>query len=314
MDRVCARIARSPRFQRLILGSIVLAIVIAGLETEPWMISNGKVIIHVLDKLILLVFGFEAAVKILAEGRHPLRYFRDPWNTFDFLILVFLLLPFWGSFFAIFRVGRLLRILRVVTTFPRLRLLISTLLQSLPSIGYLLLILGLLFYVYGVGGTCLFRGNDPVYFGSLGRAILSLFTVVTLEGWTTTMYTQMYGCDRYGYESFPELCVAPEQFPAIAPIFFISFVLIGALVILNLFVGVIISSMMTSIDEMEETKPQQKITGPASAPANDTSASQGQIQRIEAQLNLIQGQIQDLVQTVQGNPNQTDSNPPEFRR
>ncbi|MGD1849502.1 MAG: ion transporter [Cyanophyceae cyanobacterium] len=299
MDQICARIARSLRFQRLVLGAIVLAIAIAGLETDPWVMTHGKVVTQVVDKIILLVFAVEAAVKILAEGRSPWRYFKDPWNSFDFLILISLLLPFWGSFFALFRVGRLLRILRVVTTFPRLRLLISTLLQSLPSMGYLLLLLGLLFYVYGIAGTFLFRVNDPVNFGSLGPAILSLFTVVTLEGWTTIMYTQIYGCDRYGYDSFPELCIAPDQFPVIAPIFFISFVLIGALVILNLFVGVIISSMMTSIDEMEGTNADTDNRVSPNQQATHELSLQRQIRTVEAQLTAIQTQLQDLTQSVQ---------------
>ena len=87
MDRICARIARSPGFQRLVLGAIVLAIAIAGLETDPWIMDHGKVVTHVIDKIILLIFTVEAAVKILAEGRQPWRYFKDPWNSFDFLIL-----------------------------------------------------------------------------------------------------------------------------------------------------------------------------------------------------------------------------------
>ena len=193
MDRLCARIARSLGFQRLILGTIVLAIPLAGLETEPWIMDQGGGIIRVLDRGILGIFTLEAVIKMVAQGRRPWRYFQDPWNAFDFLILICLLLPFWGNFFVLLRVGRLLRILRVITAFPRLRLLISTLLQSLPSMGYILLILGLLFYVYGVAGTFLFGANDPVYFGSLGVSILSLFTVVTLEGWTTIMYIQIYG-------------------------------------------------------------------------------------------------------------------------
>ncbi|MGD1938910.1 MAG: ion transporter [Cyanophyceae cyanobacterium] len=306
MDRICARIARSPGFQRLVLGAIVLAIAIAGLETDPWIMDHGKVVTHVIDKIILLIFTVEAAVKILAEGRQPWRYFKDPWNSFDFLILACLLLPFWGSFFALFRVGRLLRILRVVTTFPRLRLLISTLLQSLPSMGYLLLLLGLLFYVYGIAGTFLFRANDPVNFGSLIPAVLSLFTVVTLEGWTTVMYTQMYGCDRFGYDSFPELCTAPDQFPIIAPIFFLSFVLIGALVILNLFVGVIISSMMNSIDEMEGTEGMNSDNNSAAKSPNVELSLRSQIQGLEGQLHSIQGQLQDLTQALQNKPGQSD--------
>ena len=98
MDRICAQIARSPAFQRLIVGSIVLAIALVGLETEPWIVERVGGLIWALDKLILGLFAVEAVIKILAQGDRPWRYFRDPWNTIDFLILVCLLLPFWGSF------------------------------------------------------------------------------------------------------------------------------------------------------------------------------------------------------------------------
>ena len=328
MDRVCGRIVRLPLFQRVILGAIFLAIALVGLETDPAIADRVGWLIRGLDRLIVLVFVVEAALKILAHGDRPWRYFWDPWNAFDFLILACLLLPFVGSFVVLLRVGRLLRILRLVTTFPRLRMLISTLFQSLPSMGYILMILGLLFYVYGVAGTFLFGANDPIHFGSLAIAMLSLFTVVTLEGWTTIMYIQMYGCDRYGYDGFPELCTDPAQFPLIAPVFFISFVLMGAMVVLNLFVGVIISSMMASMDELEGARldaqtPTPRPDGgsvdgqgrsPLAAPDPSLAASlQTQLEGVETKLNTIQTYIQALRREVDALAGETikRSPPPE---
>ncbi len=321
MARICAQIARSPAFQRLIVGSIVLAIALVGLETEPWIVDRVGGLIWALDKVILGLFAVEAAIKILAQGDRPWRYFRDPWNTVDFLILVCLLLPFWGNFFVLLRVGRLLRIVRVITAFPRLRMLISTLFQSLPSMGYIMLILGLLFYVYGVAGTFLFGANDPVHFGTLGVAMLSLFTVVTLEGWTTIMNIQIYGCDRYGYDPFPDLCTAPDQFPLLAPAFFISFVLLGAMVVLNLFVGVIISSMMDTMDDVHgKNGLEDSVANGAENSVNQDAVSsdqspigrasdvrsledhnvvlQTQLQQVENRLHRIQDHIQSLRQEM----------------
>lgn len=315
MTRICAQIARSPIFQRVIIGTIALAIALVGLETDAGIMEQVGPLIRGLDRFILGVFAVEAIVKILAQGKRPWRYFQDPWNTFDFLILVCLLLPFWGSFFVLLRVGRLLRILRVVTAFPRLRMLIATLINSLPSMGYILLILGLLFYVYGVAGTFLFGTNDPVHFGSLGVAMLSLFTVVTLEGWTVIMNIQLYGCDRMGYENFPGLCTAPEQFPIIAPLFFISFVLMGAMVVLNLFVGVIISSMMESMETMvqEAVHPESRSpdgSSPSQPPSALTPAIHAQLRAVDAKLHTIQTYIQSLRREMDALGKNTQVHPP----
>ena len=109
----------------------------------------------------------------------------------------------------------------------------------------------LLFYIYAVMATFMFKGNDPLHFGTLELSMLSLFRVVTLEDWTDIMYIQMYGSHIYDYplgaelKSFTELPHIPQAFPIFSPLFFGSFVLLGTMVMLNLFIGII----MTGMDE-----------------------------------------------------------------
>jgi voltage-gated sodium channel len=243
------RTAEASWFQRGITGVIVLAGVIAGIETYPELIHAYGPVLHVLDKLILIIFILELVVKMGAHGSQPWRYFRDPWNIFDFIIVVVALLPIGSQGVAVLRLARLLRVLKLVRALPRLQLLVSALLKSIPSMGYVSLLLGLLFYLYGVAATHLFGPNDPVHFGRLESSLLTLFQVVTLEGWADLMYTQVYGCAEYGYDGFPGLCTQSTTHPLLAPLFFLSFILLGTMVVLNLFVGVIMKGMEEAQEE-----------------------------------------------------------------
>jgi voltage-gated sodium channel len=253
------RIVDSAAFQRAITAVIVLAAVLVGVETDSEIVARHGGLLHALDRLVLGIFVAEVALKLLAEGPTPLRYFKDPWNVFDFTIVALCFVPMQGQYVTVLRLLRLLRVLRLLHALPRLQLLVSALLHSIPSMGYVALFLALLFYVYGVAAVFLFGGNDPVHFGALGTAVLSLFTVVTLEGWAELMYTQMYGCDRFGYQEMAALCTAPEAQPVLAALFFVSFVLFGTMIVLNLFIGVIMNSMQEASVELERAEESRRV-------------------------------------------------------
>jgi voltage-gated sodium channel len=262
MVETLRRVADSSTFQQAITAVIVLAGVLAGLETYPEVVERYGALLHVVDLVILAVFVGEIAIKMGAEGSRPWTFFRDPWNVFDFVIVAAALLPTDAEGVAVLRLARLLRVLRLVRALPRLQLLVSALLKSIPSMGYVSLLLGLLFYLYAVAGTHLFGGNDPVHFGRLETSLLTLFQVVTLEGWADLMYIQVYGCDAFGYDDFPAMCTAPAALPIFAPVYFVSFILVGTMVVLNLFVGVIMNGMEEAQKEHElEEFTRQKAAG-----------------------------------------------------
>ena len=131
--------------------------------------------------------------------------------------------------------------------------------------GYIGALLSILFYIYACLGTFLFRANDPVHFESLHISLLSLFRVATLEDWTDIMYINMYGSDSYGYtpQDIQEWQPVPSSSPLGAALFFVSFVLMGTMVILNLVIGVIMSSMedmKAEVSLQEEMKRRQRET------------------------------------------------------
>ena len=187
------------------------------------------------------------------------------------------------------RLARLLRVLRLLRTVHKLQILVGALLRSIPSMAYVGLLLALLFYAYGGAATFLFSANDPVHFGSLQISMLSLFRIVTLEGWTELLYIQMYGCERYGYDGMAELCTQSSAQPLMAVAFFISFVLLGTMIVLNLFIGVILNGMTEAQAEREaEEKLLLRQTGKAPSLVEELGDVTSQLAALQKRLAELQ--------------------------
>lgn len=239
-------------FNYFIFSLIFLSAVIIGVETYPGLAKKYHEVLMIIDKLIIGIFTIEIALKIVANGKRPWIYFSDPWNVFDFLIVVICLIPFSDThYFAVFRILRILRILRMINIFPKLKLIISALLKSIPSMGYVIMLIGILFYVYAIVGVFVFGATDPMHFGDLHHTLVTLFKVLTLEGWTDIMNVHIYGSTDDG----------EMQIISFWPfLYFASFILIGAMIIMNLFIGVIMNSMEESQKELSEELNKAKNT------------------------------------------------------
>jgi voltage-gated sodium channel len=253
MTRICRQIRDHRVFEPFIIMVIIAAGVLVGLETSPGIVEQFGGLLHTVDKLILGIFIVEIIVKMGAESPRPFNYFRNGWNVFDFTIVAVCLLPSTGPWVTVVRLARILRAARLVSQIPRLQVLIGALLKSLPSMAYVSILLGLFFYVYAVMGTFLFRENDPGHFGDLGRSMTSLFRVVTLEDWTDIMYTAFHGSHVYPAQGPIPQGPNPHAFGYWGTFFFLSFVIIGAMVMINLFVGVMVNSLsQAEADELRK--------------------------------------------------------------
>lgn len=287
------RLAESARFNQFILAVIIFAGVLVGVETYQTAQGPAANWLEYLDLIILFIFTAEFFIKLFAEGNQPWNYFRDPWNVFDFLVvavcwLAHVMPDINAGFVAVIRLARVLRVLRLVQALPQLKLLVNAMLKSVPSMGYVGILLLLLYYIYGAMGVFLFRGNDPLHFGTLHTAMLSLFRISTLEGWTEIMYVNMYGCDnaKWGYDAASG-CTNPEGHGISAVIYFVSFVLIGTMIVLNLFIGVIMNAMdeVRAEQELEERLARREA---GLAHLNDEIAEMHhQLDNIKGQLDLI---------------------------
>ncbi|MCH2109825.1 MAG: ion transporter [Polyangiaceae bacterium] len=295
MTTILRKIAESTLFQVSITLVILFAGFLVGVETYPALAQRHASLLHMLDRLVLAIFTLEVVIKMGAEGRRPLNYFKDGWNTFDFIIVAACFLPFSGQAITVLRLLRLLRVLKLVRALPKLQILVSALLKSIPSMGYVTLLLVMLFYVYAVAAVFLFGTNDPLHFSNLENAMLSLFRVVTLEDWTDIMYINMYGCDQYGYgaESLAA-CVAPSAAPLLSPFFFVSFVLIGTMVIMNLFVGVIMSGMdEAQAEAAREREEELRRKGELPSVGDEFIELEKQLEELQAAVQNVHRRITD---------------------
>ncbi len=274
MTQTVRQLIETKAFHRLIVAVILLAGVVAGLETSPGIMAQHGPLLLALDELILGVFVIEALLKMAAHGRKPWRYFADGWNVFDFLVLTVCLLPVGGPFAAVLRLARALRLLRLVSTLPKLQLLVGALLKSLSAMGYVSLLLALLFYIYAVAGIQLFGAHDPKNFGSLPAAFLSLFRLVTLDNWSDLFNAQLV--------HVPGVKVA---------LYFVTFIVFGTMIILNLFIGIIMNSMAEMHAEIAESKN-----------ALSSGTIQEALESIEAELKATQSRLAGLRRRLKHQP------------
>lgn len=241
---ISRKIINSILFNYFIFLLILLSAIIIGIETYPAMANQYRDVLSLIDQIIIALFTIEIALKIISNGKRPWLFFSDPWNVFDFIIVAICLIPFNDThYFAVFRILRVLRILRMITVFPKLKLIISALLKSIPSMGYVIMLICLLFYVYAIVGVFVFGQADPLHFGDLHHAFVTLFKVLTLEGWTDIMNIHILG--TINNEN--------QQIVSFWPfLYFASFIIFGAMIILNLFIGVIMNSMEESQKELTQ--------------------------------------------------------------
>lgn len=298
------RLVETNAFHGFIIAAIVSAGIVVGIETYPSMVQRYGRVLHFLDQLILWIFVAEILLKLTAHSPKFWNYFRDPWNLFDFTIVAVCFLPLHAEFAAVLRLARVLRVLRLVTALPKLQILVGALLKSIPSMGYVAILLTLHFYIYAVLGTFLFGKNDPVHFGSLPVSMLSLFQVVTLEGWVDLLNIQMLGSAHYGYEGREHLIVQSAPAPAAAVIYFVSFILLGTMIILNLLIGVIMNSMqeMHAEAELADRTTHKKEIGHLTV-SDELNMLEDQIDTLKERLGVLRHRIaHDLAPKDQNTP------------
>ena len=263
MKQLAHRLVSTPWFEKSIIALIIVNGIILGMETSPDLVAEYGDLFYFANHFILGVFILEAALKMMAVAPQVSRYFKDGWNIFDFSVIVFSLIPATGEFAMIARLARLLRVVRLISTIPELRLIVSTLVRSIPSMIHVMTLMGVIFYIYAITGYQLFHEHDPTHWRSLGISLLTLFRVVTLEDWTDVMYKAM-------------------ELHSFAWMYFVSFVVLGTFVVVNLFIAVVINNL-------DEAKAERlaALQGPVTQKEilKDLRETQKALNRLEARLD-----------------------------
>lgn len=216
-----ARFMDGKPVQRLITTLILINAAILGMLTSSELTNDWGWLLVPVDMFILAVFVIELGLRFAARG---IGLLRDPWAVFDCLVVGIALVPASGPF-SVLRTLRVLRVLRLVSINPSMRKVVHALLASLPGMGSIVMLMGLLFYVAAVMATQLFGQDFPEWFGSIGASLYTLFQVMTLESWSMGIVRPVM-----------------EQYP-LAWVFFVPYILIATFMMLNLFIAVIVNAM-----------------------------------------------------------------------
>ena len=248
-------------FQRSITALILINAAILGLETAPSVMAATGELLVILDRIIVGIFAAEILTKLWVYRR---RFFADPWNLFDFIVVAISLAPA-SAAFSVLRALRVLRILRLVSVVPSMRKVVQALLQAIPGMGSVVMLLGLLYYVFSVMATKLFGAAFPDWFGTIGASAYSLFQIMTLESWSM-------GIVRPVMEVYP-----------LAWAFFVPFILITSFAVLNLFIAIIVNAMQSQHD-----------TENKEALAEISKQSHGDAQRLEDDIKALHVEMRQL--------------------
>lgn len=246
--------------ERTIIALIILNAITLGMETSKWIMEDFGPIILAIDKAILAVFVVEIAARLAV---HRLSFFKDPWSVFDLFVVAIALIPATGSL-SVLRALRVLRVLRLITVLPSLRRVVSGLLTALPGMGSITLLLAIIFYVFAVMGTKLFGEAFPKYFGSLGDSVFTLFQVMTLEGWSENVVRPIM-----------------EQYPG-AWLFFVPYIVITTFMVLNLFIGVVVSAMQKEAEAAAAEKVAEAETAADKAILAEIKALRAEVSELRA--------------------------------
>jgi voltage-gated sodium channel len=267
----CRRIAASPRFQTAIITAILLNALVIGLETYDSIDAEYGDALHVLNDVFLGMFTVEVLIRIGAYGRRPLEFFRSGWNVFDFVVVGVAYLPWVRESVTLLRLARVLRIARLLSVIPGLRIVILGIGRSLAPIGGMAALTFFVLYIYGILGWLLYADHDPDRFGNIGRALLTLFQILTLEGWNEVLATEM-------------------ELSSWSWIYFVSFVLIATFVVLNVVIAIIVNSM-DEVRAMELERERKELVAAALHDGEDD-------QRLHERLEALRGALDELEQAL----------------
>ncbi|MFT5635380.1 MAG: voltage-gated sodium channel [Cognaticolwellia sp.] len=207
--------------------SVICVIIISALEigAKTFTLSNTAIsITSLLDTFITVFFLFEILLRFLTEENKK-HFFKSAWNVFDTLVVAISLIPINDSEMALLaRLVRIFRVLRMVSVVPELRILINSLIKALPQLGYVVLLMFIIFYIYAAVGSFLFNTINPVLWGDIAISMLTLFRVMTFEDWTDIQYETM---EVYPYSW----------------IYYLTFIFFTTFAFLNMVIGIVVNVM-----------------------------------------------------------------------
>ena len=257
-------------FHQVVSVAIILCSIVLGIET---FYPDHKLLFDAIDWLFTTFFACEIILRLFAEEnvlhffklwsfkkdkKNKIRFFVEEhgfWNWFDFAIVIVTMVSLFSHFFehpeflVVSRLFRVLRVLRLLEISDELKSVERKIVSIIPTIFSFALLLGILLYIYSIIGVYLFSHHQYQHadFTSLGHAFLTLFQLMTLDGWSDMMYA---ASDSYNGSWLIKS-------------YFVSFVVLTASVSFNVFVAVLTSQVHEKFieDQKKADKKLAKLEG-----------------------------------------------------
>jgi voltage-gated sodium channel len=218
-------------FETFVIAVILVSAMVIGASTydvPPAVLG----VFDVLDVAVTLFFLAEIVVRMLADGSLR-RFFSQGWNVFDFVIVAASLIPVDESEMALLgRLLRVFRVLRLVSIIPELRVLLNAFVSAVPRLGYVALLMFIIFYIYAAAGSLFFGHINETLWGNITIAMLTLFRVATFEDWTDVMYETM--------------AVHPWSWA-----YYLTFIFIVAFIFLNMMIGIVLETLQREHEQLD---------------------------------------------------------------
>ncbi|MDO6617993.1 ion transporter [Shewanella sp. 6_MG-2023] len=266
MLSVLKKIDQSKTFQGFVIFVIIVSALSIGAHTYhlPTWLENS---LYVLDIAITVFFLFELIIRYMASDGIK-SFFSKGWNIFDTIIVIGSLVPLGGSTILLARLLRIFRVLRLVSMVPELRMLINALLKAIPRMGYIALLMFVIFYIYGAIGSMFFAHVNDFLWGDVSIAMLTLFRISTFESWTSIMYETM--------------AVYPLSW-----LYYLTFIFLTTFVFLNMMVGAVLDVMGEEtkiMREEQEVNDDKNVESKTAATAEDIQQLHDKIDKLTALL------------------------------
>jgi voltage-gated sodium channel len=258
---VAARIVDSNLFTIVVVATIAVNAVVLGLQTYEGLENEWGTVLDAINASCVAVFVVELLTRIASYWPRPWEFFRSGWNIFDFVVVGATFVPGVAENSTLLRLARLLRVVRIVRVLPDLRVLLRGVWRSVPPLTSIGAVTAMIIFVYGMVGWILFADELPERWGNIGRAMLTLFVMLTLE-------------------NFPVYMDEALEVHRWAWIYFVSFILVAAFIVLNVLIGVVLNSMEEARELERREAIRERYRGRAAGAVIDPDAHAPVVERI----------------------------------
>ena len=271
-----ARIMYGNVFEFFVIGVIIVNAAALAVLTYSDVDPQVAAVAHAIDRAALVFYTVEVVLRLISYGAKPWMFFRNPWNVFDFLIVV--LIPFLDGGTVIFRLVRLLRILRIFRFLPEARILMLSMIKSVAPLASLAVLILFLMFIYAMAGVYLFGQQAPDRWGDIGTAMITLTVMLTLE-------------------NFPDSFLGGLAITPWALLYFLSYMFFIVFTVLNILIGIVITAMDQAREEVTADRAKEGLptaTGTIRLPSPADRAADADARAARAELDALAAELDEV--------------------